>query len=70
MMDKTAILFLTSFLLYCLFVFLAVYACYESNQSECQAYGELTGYEVTMLDGGTCMVNHPDTGWTPVWRER
>lgn len=32
-------------------------------KSECQAYGELTGYEVQVISGYMCMINDPDKGW-------
>ena len=68
MIDKTAILFLISFLLYCVVIFLAAWACYEGGESECREYGELTGYEVRILKSNRCMVNRPDEGWTPAFR--
>jgi hypothetical protein len=30
---------------------------------KCQAYGELTGHEVKVIAGYTCMINDPDKGW-------
>ena len=30
---------------------------------KCEAYGELTGYEVEIISGYTCMINDPDKGW-------
>jgi hypothetical protein len=32
-------------------------------ESECQAYGELLGYEVKVISGYRCMINDPDKGW-------
>jgi hypothetical protein len=52
------------------FVLFAAWCGVELRKTECLEYGEMTGYEVRQLDSGRCMVNHPDEGWTPAWREK
>lgn len=48
------------------FIFLVVIAVPLSKkdaETKCQAYAELTGYEVKVIMEHRCMINDPDEGW-------
>ena len=42
---------------------LAAMLCSDAAERQCEAYGELTGYEVEIISGYMCMINDPDEGW-------
>ena len=42
----------------------------SSVERTCQAYGELTGYEVEVISGYMCMINDPDEGWMRAYYEQ
>ena len=42
---------------------LAASLAVSASKYKCQAYGELTGHEVKVIAGYTCMINDPDKGW-------
>jgi|14BtaG_2_1085337.scaffolds.fasta_scaffold35876_2 hypothetical protein len=67
-MDKDDFEWLCIFLLFGVSITLGLWASYEGPKAECRAYGELTGYEVRMLEGSKCVVNDPDKGWISAWR--
>ena len=67
-MSKDARDFTVIFFVMLFSVFLGAWAIYSTAKAECQAYSELTGYEVTMISGRGCMTNHPDKGWISAWR--
>ena len=62
--------FSIALLLVCAAVFFIGWADYATDKAECNAYGELTGYEVKLLRGSRCVVNHPDMGWISAWGEK
>ena len=66
-MDKHDFQWIVIMVLVCVGVLFACWGNYEAYKSECLAYGELTGYEVRLLESNRCMVNHPDEGWTTAW---
>ena len=73
MMDQDAFEWLCVMVMIVVFSFLAVWgiiaAADRANERDCQKYGELTGYEVRVLDyNHWCVYNHPDEGWIPAWR--
>jgi hypothetical protein len=39
------------------------WALISFQEFKCRSYGEVTGYEVKTITGGTCMINDPDKGW-------
>ncbi len=72
-MDQEAFEWLCIMLLVVVLSFFAVWgivaAAERAIEADCQTYGELTGYEVKVLEANNwCVVNHPDEGWIPAWR--
>ena len=70
MIDRDFLGFMSAPFLLCVSAFFFIWGCVAQMERECYEYGEMTGYEVRQLDGGRCMVNHPDEGWIPAWRRR
>jgi len=68
MMSKDAWDFTMIFFVMWFSVCLFLWGIWAGAEAQCQDYGELTGYEVTMLNGCGCMANHPDKGWISAWR--
>ncbi len=46
-----------------LIIFLFTWALLSFEERKCESYGDVTGYEVKVAFGGTCMVKDPENGW-------